>query len=139
MSVFATAAIKVTSLLGITTKGQATKANSLPVVLASDQTLTIEVGAKSALVFSTQKNTLESADAQPLPATAQEARTSITIQNVHASGNLFISDDDEVTVATGYRLIPGESITLEAGAGTIIYGISSAAGNAMDVRIIERV
>jgi hypothetical protein len=139
MSVFSTAASKVVNLLGITAKGQATMANSLPVVVASDQNLTVTTGAKNALIFSEQKNAIESSDPLPLPATPTAQRNTLILQNVHASGNLFISTDDEMTTASGYKLVPGASVTLQASATTVIYGISDAVSNAMDVRIIEAV
>jgi hypothetical protein len=45
MSIFQAAAVKINNILGITSKGQATKANSLPVALASDDDLITAVGA----------------------------------------------------------------------------------------------
>jgi hypothetical protein len=167
MSVFSTAASKVVNLLGITAKGQATMANSLPValasdqgilgvtakgqatmanslpvVIASDQQLTTTTGAKNALVFSYYRDPGEPPyplDPFPLPTTATPNRTSVTIQNVHASANLYISTDDEVAVLSGYKVIPGASVTLQASATTVIYGISDAVNNLADVRIIEAV
>jgi hypothetical protein len=130
---------KINSLVGITSKGQATMANSLPVVLASDQQLVVATGAKNALVFSTEKNATEILDPRPLPASPVTGRNTLILQNAHASGNLYISDDDAVTTTSGYKLPPGSSITLLASSTTIIYGISDAASNAMDVRIIEAV
>ena len=37
MSIFSPASIKIRDLLGLTARGQSTKANSLPVTLASDE------------------------------------------------------------------------------------------------------
>jgi len=142
MSVFSTAASKVVNLLGITAKGQATMANSLPVVLASDQNLTVTNAAKNALIFSHYRDPGEPpypSDPFPLPTTATSNRTTLTIQNAHASANLYISTDDEVTDGIGYKIVPGASVTLQASDSTVIYGISDAVNNLADVRIIEAV
>lgn len=139
MSIFSVAAFRVANLLGITAKGQATAANSLPVVLASDQIVNIGTVAKNALVFSVEKNLIEDLLPRPLPGSPTAQRSSITIQNAHASANLYLSVADDMTPGNGYKLIPGAAITLEASDTTILYGISDASGNAMDVRMIERV
>ncbi len=86
MSVFDSAVKQISNLLGITSAGQATKANSLPVVLASDQgalpitdnsgSLTVDDGSGSLTVDGT---VTISAIALPLPTGAATETTTAAI------------------------------------------------------------
>lgn len=64
---------------------------------------------------------------------AGSARTSVVIQNNHATQDLYLGTDTSVTTATGLHLAAGESIRLTHKG--IVYGIAS--GAATDVRVFE--
>ena len=109
MSVFSTAASKVVNLLGITAKGQATMANSLPVVIASNQgvlPVAVPLGSYAATIRAES-----SIGTPPLLIEPTAKRVTIKIQNV-ASENAFVGSDDTIGIA-GWQLKPGEFLTLQ--------------------------
>lgn len=64
---------------------------------------------------------------------ANPRRESIVIQNVHATQVLYIGSDSSVALASGLKLIAGESIRLQT--KSAIWGIGS--GAATDTRYFE--
>lgn len=64
---------------------------------------------------------------------AHSLRSAILIQNNHASNDLYLGDDDQVTTSTGLHLPAGESMRLHS--TRAVWGIASAAST--DVRYYE--
>lgn len=61
---------------------------------------------------------------------ASSLRKGIIVQNAHASQDLYLGSDDDVTTSTGLKIAAGESILLPTTA--VVYGIASGAST--DVR-----
>jgi hypothetical protein len=75
---------------------------------------TVSIGATAAVIKATQGS-----------------RTSILIQNVHASQVLYLGDDADVTTSNGIKVPAGAAVSFDDYVGPI-YGIASGAGT--DVR-----
>ena len=64
----------------------------------------------------------------------RSGRRSVVVQNLHASNDLYIGDDANVTTSNGVKVAAGQSISFEEYIGPV-YGIASGAGT--DVRVLE--
>jgi hypothetical protein len=67
----------------------------------------------------------------------QHSGMDVTIQNVNASGYIYLGVDDTVTSSNyGFRIMPNHSISFELAGGDTLYGIASAADmNAAVIKI----
>ena len=108
-------ALDVATLL---TFGQATKANSLPVALSSDQ----EPAACGGALLTTLITV--STTATLIPATAQTNRRRITVQN-QGTASVFIGGSGVTTSGStkGIELKVGVSLALELKSTALVYGI----------------
>ena len=75
------------------------------------------------------------ATATKLPTTNLPNRKAISVRNNSASVTLYIGGSG-VTVATGYPILPYESLPFDMSTGAQLYGICDA-GQTVDVRVIE--
>lgn len=69
-----------------------------------------------------------------LIADSRATRRSITVQNVHASNDLYVGSDSSVTSSNGVKVKAAESLRFDDYSGAV-YGIGSAAST--DVRYFE--
>ena len=72
--------------------------------------------------------------ATPLPTTTLKNRKAISIRNYSSSVNIFVGDSG-VTAASGYPVLPYESLPFNMSDGANLYAITES-GSA-DVRVIE--
>ena len=88
-------------------------------------------------VFGTMKTSNQSVgvSAAALPATALLHRRAIIIQNAHASQKLYISHTSTIDSSSGFRLEPGDTLTIPIIEDFVVYAISNVTDT--DVRIIE--
>jgi hypothetical protein len=109
--------------------GQATGANSVPVVIASDQGAlpapNIAVAATAVTVTTT---------ATKMPTTPLANRKEITVQNQDATLSLFVGPSG-VTTASGIEIIPMGTLTLRLGPSVDLYGI--VASGSINARALE--
>lgn len=99
MSIFSAAAIKVSNLLGLTARGQVTKANSLPVVLASDDDLITATGATSAAAVTTDTTGSINGKLRGLVKWAFERMPASLGQKIMAASfPVVIASDDDLVV-----------------------------------------
>lgn len=61
---------------------------------------------------------------------ASKLRAGVIVQNAHASNDLYIGSDSDVTTSNGLKVAAGESILLPTRA--VVYGVASGAST--DVR-----
>lgn len=116
------------------TLGQKTKAASLGVTIASDQSaipVFTEAGKVKA-VFSYVTTVGMSTATIPV----STSRIRIMLKNVHASATAYIEDDPAVSSSTGWVLAPGAEVAF-TDSGTTLYAVPSSFG--VSLRIIEEV
>jgi hypothetical protein len=67
----------------------------------------------------------------------QHSGMDVTIQNVNASGYIYLGVDDTVNSSNyGFRIMPNHSISFELAGGDTLYGFASAADmNAAVIKI----
>ena len=123
---------KISSLLGITSTGQATMANSLPVVIASNQSVLTVATAPG--YYEVLIRAESSIGTPPLLISPTAKRVTIKIQNA-ASEDAFVGTDDTIGLS-GWKLQPGESLSLQ---DTDSYLWVKAATSGPSVVIIEEV
>ena len=109
--------------------GQGTMAQSLRVVVASDQSA-IPVSQPGLGGGILQKATTVGTTAVPVPAAPLAGRATMIVQNVGATtiylGSSTVTAD---TAATGgLQLLPGQSVPIDLSSAVLLYAISSAAG-----------
>jgi hypothetical protein len=133
--------------------GQATSANSAPVVIASDQSaVKIDVNDGSGNTINSTSNALNvftsgtvgttaasintgqktvGTSATQLSSTSTTPTNGIFVQalSTNNSGGVFIGGSG-VTTSTGYQLLPGQATSLTCNLNTI-YAIGSASGDAV--------
>jgi len=109
--------------------GQEAMADSVPVVIASDQSA-IPVSQPGLSGGILQSVTTVGVTAVPLPATPLAGRATMLVQNVGATTiYLGASTVTASTAATGgLQLLPGQSVPISLAAAVLLYAISSAAG-----------
>lgn len=126
---------KINNLLGMTGLGQAAMANSLPVVIASDQdAVAVVVDQSKVTAVINYVNSIGTAEVN-VPGTAASNRYAIRIQNVHATDDVYLGTSTGVSSLTGWRLRPEESVRILAGGDVTIYAKPS--GSSVNVRTIE--
>ena len=102
--------------------GQATGANSLPVVIASDQTLAVSVSnVGSAAVFNGQQTCTTSAANLPSQAITQGVRLVALGSN---TGTVFVGGSS-VTTSNGFPLYPGAFYDFHVNNANLVYIVGS--------------
>ena len=75
------------------------------------------------------------ATATKLPTTNLDNRKAISVRNFDASNKVYLGNAN-VTTATGYPLLPYESLPFDMSQGAQLYGICET-GQTADVRVME--
>ncbi len=119
-------------------EGQTTMANSLPVVIASDQSPIAISGSISGNVnsnieglnvFQTSQYTVGTSAVQITP-TPLSGRSSVSIRvtTTDSSVAVFIGNSNAVTTSTGYPLYNNDTLQMDLTPSNVIYAISTVAG-----------
>lgn len=96
--------------------GQQTMANSVPVVIASDQTaipVSISAGALALTPSSNQINVAAGPTATPLAGVLTQVDELVIVANLTNTGNIYLGSA-AVTTGNGLIMEPGRSVTLES-------------------------
>ncbi len=72
--------------------------------------------------------TLSNTEVTLISPTGVHSGTDITIQNVNASGYIYIGGSDVSASDYGYRILPNHAISIELSGKSSLYAISSASG-----------
>jgi hypothetical protein len=124
-------------------EGQKTMDNSLPVVIASNQsplaiagaiTGTVSTNLKGLLAFQTSQYTVGTSATQ-LTVTPLTNRSSMSIKAVTTSSNdiVYVGNSNAVTNANGYPLFNGDSIQLDLTPAQAVWVIGTSAGQTVCV------
>jgi len=62
----------------------------------------------------------------------------LVVQNVNNSGYIYIGNEEVTTSNYGYKLFPGQGITIELPSRTTMYAISSNGGMSLAIMEISR-
>lgn len=110
------------------TLGQKTSANSLPVVVASDQSA-INVNLQGLIQFKTSQTTVGTSAVQ-LDASPLTTRSSVSIKAVTTTTSdiIYIGNSSGVISSTGYPLFGGDSVQIDITSAQAIWAIGSSAG-----------
>lgn len=62
----------------------------------------------------------------------------IILQNINASGYIYLGGENVSSTSYGYRLYPGQGITLEMPAAGFLYGAAETVGMQVSIMEIDR-